>query len=243
MKFEEEFQNAFGMMEPSFFIFLYWSDNMKHQELLKRIIPELRADQSITAVMLMGSVAAETENPYSDLNLFILGSKNKLQTEQMDGITVEYLYITQEAAQSKLDKSPSAVYYYFGSKIIYDLDGRLIKLMRSAMNKYKKYKANEKDKLELRQYLMSARSKINAAIYLKDFLRADYITATTTDKLIEAVFALNDIPLPPVSKMFHELPNLRHIPDPVWFENLYNNNTKRRTESIISAIDWALDLI
>lgn len=216
---------------------------MKHQELLKKIIPELRGDNSITAVMLMGSVAAETENPNSDLNLFILGNKNKLQSEVIDGIMVDYLYVTQEAAQSKLDKSGTEVYHYMGSKIIYDLDGRLIKLMRSAINKYKKYKANEKDKLELRHWLYSAKSKLNASINQQESLMSEFITASATDKVIEAVFAINDIPLPPISRMFYELPNLRHIPEPDWFENLYNKNTGRRTETIFKTIDWALDLL
>ncbi len=232
---------AFG--RPPYFYFLYWSDMMKHQELLKKIIPMLKADNSITAVMLMGSVAAETENQYSDLNLFILGGKNKLQSEIMDDIMVEYLYFTPEAAQSKLDKYGTEVYRYLGSKIIYDMDGRLIKLMRNAMNKYKKYKSADKEKLELRIWLYNARSKIKAAAELQDRLKVDYVTSATTDKIIESVFAINDVPLPPISRMFHELQNLKHIPEPDWFENLFNRNTSRRTEVSISAIEWALDLL
>ena len=272
VKFEEEFQIAIGMREPSFSfvrrrilflenlvcylismtgdtcfdllsIFLYWSDIMKHQELLKKIIPELRVDNSITAVMLMGSVAAETENENSDLNLFILGSKSKLQSDIVDNIMVEYLYVTPEVAQSKLDKTGTEVYHYLGSKIIYDLDGKLIKLMRSAMNKYKKYKTNDKEKIELRHWLYSAKSKINSAISQQDVLKTDYITAAATEKIIEAVFAINDVPYPPISRMLYEVPNLRHIPDPEWFDNLFNKNTSRRTETIMSSIDWALDLL
>ena len=216
---------------------------MKHQELLKKIIPELRVDNSITAVMLMGSVAAETENENSDLNLFILGSKSKLQSDIVDNIMVEYLYVTPEVAQSKLDKTGTEVYHYLGSKIIYDLDGKLIKLMRSAMNKYKKYKANDKEKIELRHWLYSAKSKINSAISQQDVLKTDYITAAATEKIIEAVFAINDVPYPPISRMLYEVPNLRHIPDPEWFDNLFNKNTSRRTETIMSSIDWALDLL
>lgn len=216
---------------------------MKHQELLKRIIPELRNDNSITAVMLMGSVATETENPNSDLNLFILSNKNKLHTEIMDDIMVEYQYVTHETAQSKLDRAGSEVYHYLGSKIIYDLDGRLIKLMRSAMNKYKKYKTSEKEKVELKLWLHSTRSKIKSAISQDEILKSDFITATTSIKIIEAVFAINDVPLPPVSRMFHELTNLRYIPEPDWFDNLFNKNTEKRTETVLEIIDWTLMLL
>ena len=216
---------------------------MKHQELLKKLIPELKADPAITAVMLMGSVAAETENEYSDLNLFILGTRNKHQSEMVDGILVESIYTTQETAQSKLDKSGTEVYHYLGSKILYDMDGKLIKLMRNAMNKYKKYKASEKDKAFLRQYLNRSREKMKAAIGREDSLQADYITTITTARIIEAVFAINDIPQPPTGKIFHELDKLKHIPEPGWFENLLNKNVVRRTETALLVLDWVLELI
>jgi predicted nucleotidyltransferase len=216
---------------------------MKHQDILKNIIPELRADNSITAVMLMGSVAAGTEFPTSDLDLFLLGKKNKFQTELIDNIFVKYLYITQETAQSKLDKSGSEVYYFLGSKIIYDMDGTLIKLMRSAMNKYKNYKVNEKDKAEIRHWLYSTKIKIDAAITNNNDLKADFITTISSWKIIEAIFAINDIPLPPASRTEQEMPNLRQIPSDDWFEKLYGKDVNKRTESIINIIDWALVLL
>lgn len=216
---------------------------MNQQEILRNIIPGLRADSSITAVMLMGSVAKETQCPSSDLNLFILGDKNKFETDMINGIWVEYLYITHETAQSKLDKTGMEVYHYLGSKIIYDLDGRLIKLMRNAMNKYNSYKVGDRERAELKHNLYSAKIKINSAIINKDNLKADYITTTVSWKIIETVFAINNIPQPPTSGVMQEVTNLKQIPENGWFEKLFGKDTDKRTQTMLSIIDWALLLL
>lgn len=216
---------------------------MKHQEIIKNIIPELKADTTITGVMLMGSVALGTEYPTSDLNLYLLGNKNNIKTDLIDDIYVEYFYITQETAQSRLDKSGTEVYHYLGSKIIYDLDGRLIKLIQSAMSKYKNYKVNEKDKAELRHWLYSTRIKIDTAINNKNDLKADFITAVSSWKIIEAVFAINDVPLPPEGRVMQEIQNLQQVPGKEWFDKLFGQDIDRRTEAIIYIIDWAISLL
>ncbi len=234
------------MGPPFLFILLSAAEdgvNMRHQEILKNIIPELRADTSVTAVMLMGSVATNTEYPTSDLDLYLLGNKNKLQTDLIGDILVEYFYITHETAQSRLERAGSEVYYYLGSKIIYDLDGKLIKLMRSAINKYKNYRISEKDKADIRHWLYSTKIKIDTAVNNKDEIKTDFVTTTSSWKIVEAVFAINDVPLPPVSRVMQELPNLRQVPGNDWFAKLFGNDISKRTEAIIYIIDWALMLL
>lgn len=213
---------------------------MKHQEILKKLIPEFRADSTITGVMLMGSVASGSEYPTSDLDLFILGKKNKFESGIIDEIMVEYLYINHETAQSRLDKTGMEIYHYLGSKIIYDLDGRLIKLMRSAMNKLKNYKVNDRDKAEIRHSLYSTKVKIEAAVSCNTLLRADYITATASWKAVEAIFAVNEIPLPPTYRVMQELPNITLTPMEGWFEKLFGKDTDDRTKILLHIINWIL---
>lgn len=216
---------------------------MDYQEVLKKIISELKTDTSISAVMLMGSIAAETENVHSVLKLFILGNKNKLKSFITNNVMVECFYVTQDIAQSSLDKNGTEVYRYLGSKIIYDMDGRLIKLIRSAMNKYKKYKASDKDKWELRHYLYMVKSRILSALSNQDELTVDFFSTTAPEKITEAIFIINDVPFPPTDRILHELPNLKFIPEPNWFENLYNRNSDIRTETVLKIIDWTIDLL
>ncbi len=213
---------------------------MKQQEILKKLIPEFRTDTTITGVMLMEVMASEVEYSGSDLDFFILGKKNKIETDLVDDIKVEYLYINHETAQSRLDKSGMEIYHYLGSKIIYDLDGRLIKLMRCALNKYKNYKVSEKDKAEIRYCLYNTKRKMEAAACNNTLLGADYITATASSKVIEAVFAVNEIPFPPTYRVLQELPNIKKIPMPGWFEKLFSRDTDERISILLYIIDWVL---
>jgi predicted nucleotidyltransferase len=203
----------------------------------------MRADSSITAVMLMGSVATGTETEGSDLDLFILGNKNKFSTDIVDDILVEYLYCTFETAQMKLEKIDMEVYHYLGSKIIYDLDGRLLKLIRAAMNKYQSHKASERELSELSHWLYSTKLKLTAAINTNNIMKSDFLTATSSWKLIEAVFAINNIPLPPAGRVLQELSKLNKTPEQDWFLKLFGKDTTLRTETMINIIDWGLPLL
>lgn len=216
---------------------------MKHEEILKNIIPELRADTTVSAVMLMGSVAAGCEYATSDIDLFLLGNKNKFQTVSVDGILVEYLYITYETAKARLDRTGMEVYHYLGSKIIYDLDGRLLKLIRDAMNKYNNYRISEKDRVELKHYLYMIKMKIDASINQGESLKTEFLTATVSWKIIEAVFFVNEIPLPPTSAIMKELRKLKNIPEKEWFDNLFSKDTQVRLNTILTIIDWAVLLL
>jgi predicted nucleotidyltransferase len=216
---------------------------MKQQEVLQKIITELRADSSITAVMLMGSAASGTQTETSDLDLFILGNRNKYHTEIVDDILVEYLYYKFDTAQSKLDKHDMEVYHYLGSKILYDLDGKLMKLIRTALNKYHNYKTSEKEIADLKHSLSSYNFELNAAIKDNNILKADFITATMSWKAVETVFAANSIPLPPTSRMLQELPNLKITPEQDWFIKLFGKDTKLRTQTMLNIINWALSML
>lgn len=216
---------------------------MKQQEILEKIIPQLRKDTGVTAVMLTGSVAAGTEYASSDLNLFLLGNKNKINTELVEDILVEFNYITKEAAQIKLDECSMEVYRYLGSKIIYDLDGSLIKLMRIAISSYENYRVSERSKAELRHWLYSTKIKIEAAIQDNNDLKADFVTAISSSRIVEAVFAVNDIPMPPVSRVLQELSSLHQIPGYDWFHKLFGKDTIERAKTIMYTIDWIMMLL
>jgi hypothetical protein len=69
--------------------------------------------------------------------------------ETIDGILVEYIYVTFEEALHLLNTESVEVYHYLGSKIMYDLDGRMLNLMMTALNKYKNFKTNPGDKKEI----------------------------------------------------------------------------------------------
>jgi predicted nucleotidyltransferase len=216
---------------------------MKQIDILNLLIPKFKANSSISSVLLMGSVAVRAALPTSDLDLLILGEECRFQTEMIDGIMVEYHYITFDEALQNLNNNSMDLYHYIGSKIMYDLDGRMLNLMRTALIKYTNYKTDKKDKKELYHWLISTRIKLNTSVQSNDYLKVNFITAVSSWKVLEAVFAVNDKPVPPAGRVIRELPNLKTIPEEHWFEGLFHEDTNQRTKSMLSVIGWVLPLL
>jgi predicted nucleotidyltransferase len=213
---------------------------MKQREVLIKTVPKLRSDSANTGVLLIGSVATEKEQPSSDLDLLILGDKNWKDTEFVDGILIEYFYVTYDEAVARLNSSGREVYNYLESKIMFDLDGRLVKLMQMADKKYRGYQSTEKEKMELINLLHDIKVKLSASFHDNDQLKADFLTAAYSWRLIEAVYAVNDKPVPPPCSLIRELPKLKLTPGQKWFSRLYSGDTRERTLTLIDGIDWVL---
>jgi hypothetical protein len=143
----------------------------------------------------------------------------------------------------RLNTENTEVYRYLGSKIVYDLDGRMLNLMMTALNKYKNFKTNPDDKEEIRNWLHSTGIKLKAALHNNDMLKTIFITSTASWKIIEAVWAVNDKPVPPMSRVMPELANLNRVPEPKWFEGLFCELTELRAKNMLSIIGWVLPLL
>jgi hypothetical protein len=85
--------------------------------------------------------------------------------------------------------------------------------------------------------------KLRAALHNNDMLKTIFITSTASWKIIEAVWAVNDKPIPPISRVIIELPNLKRVPDPKWFEGLFCELTELRAKNMLSIISWVLPLL
>lgn len=216
---------------------------MKQKEVLNSIVTGLKSNRTITAILLMGSVAHGTALPTSDLDLMILGNESKFQVEMIDGVLVEFLYLTYDEAMQKLKADDMDMYHYLGSKIMYDIDGHMIYLMRMALEKYNNYKTAPQVKNALRHWLTSTKIKLTGAIENSDIVTVDYITATNSWKIMEAVWAVNNKPMPPSGRVMLDLKELALLPDKNWFSNLFSTDTKKRTDELIFLIDWVLPLL
>lgn len=213
---------------------------MKQIDVLNSIIPKLKSNPNTTAILLMGSVASKTALPTSDLDLMILGDECKFQTEIIDGIQVEYLYLTYDEAVHKMNIDEMDIYHYIGSKIMYDIDGRMIYLMRMAFGKFKNYKTPPHIKVALKSSLMGIKMKLTAYNDNSDTVNTDFITAINSWKALEGIWAINNKPMPPSGRVLVDLKELEILPGEHWFEELFSRDTKKRTDKLLSLIDWIL---
>ena len=213
---------------------------MKHRELFNSIYLELLKSEYVTGILLMGSVAQNINSVNSDLDIIILSSKNEFFTEVIDNILVEYTYITYEKAMKKLMEDKMDVYHYLFSEICYDKHGKLSELKALATEKYENYNASIKDKNDIVHWLKSTKIKIESAISNTE---VNFIVATTSWKIIEAIWIINNKPTPPCSSVIRLKGELKILPFNNWFEKLFSEECNTRNISFVEILEWCLELL
>lgn len=212
---------------------------LKQLEIFKELVSAFRKDNSISAVLLNGSVAAGTATELSDLDIMVLGNENKFASKVVDGILVEIHYTTFEKAVEKLKNNPMEVYKYLDAKIEFD-NGNLQKIIAYAEEIYNNYRASEKEKHEIRSWLNSTRIKLKSAFLKQDMVLVSYLVSTNLWKLLEGVWAVNQKPVPPSGSLFRRYKSLDIIPYPNWFDELLAENIECRGKSMLKCIHWTL---
>lgn len=215
---------------------------MKQLDILDHIVQELQKDKSVTGIMVMGSVADGTAADISDLDIMVLCNIDKFEANFVDNILVEYIYRKHETALYKLQNSDMEVYHYINNKILYD-QGQLQDLMQLAYQRYNSFKTKTETKTELYHWLVSARIKVMASLKRNDVLKTNYLTATNSWKLIEAIWAVNNKPMPPSSSVIKFMNELSIVPYEKWFEKLFSGSDTEKTQNMMSIIDWVLPIL
>ena len=170
---------------------------MRHHDVFRKIQETLMADINVLGIMLMGSVASGSALPESDLDIMILNDKDYFITDIVDGIFVEYIFTTYETRLNKLLNNDMEVYHFLGSNIVYDVDNKLSTLMSVAKDKKNSFKTSQETKKHISHWLTSVKTKLLSAINSSDTLKQNFIVSTNSWKIIEAIWAINDTPVPP----------------------------------------------
>jgi predicted nucleotidyltransferase len=216
---------------------------MKQLAVLEQIMNRFNCDSALDAVLLMGSVATGKATPSSDLDLLVLGSETRFETEIVDEVMVEYSFTTYESAVAKLNSNDMDVYHYMDSTIIKDIHGRMNALQSLAQQKYENYRATKEEKRAIYHWLASTKIKLISSNENEDWLKSNFLAATNSYKVLEAVWAINDKPVPPSSKIIPGLDKLNCIPYENWFESMFLGDDHSRMKSMLKIIEWALPLL
>jgi len=188
----------------------------------------------------MGSVARGVAVLNSDLDILILCEDEAFATETIGGILVEYIYTTPKSALQKLTDSDMELYHYLGSRIAYDKNGELERLMSFAAAKYNHFVVSKKTKAQISHWLLSVKLKLLSALAAGDTMKTNFLTATNSWKVIEALWAVNSKPVPPSGSVVQFLGGLSTVPFDDWFARLFAGDDDARANSMLQIIDWAL---
>lgn len=216
-----------------------------HRRLLAQIREEAQADAEVIGLLLMGSVARGDALPGADLDLFLLladGCSRPFRAEFHEGILVERKFADRERARSRLAEKPMEVYSYLDSRILYDPEGGFQELTETARHRFESYRTPAHEKAYLRHCLVSARTKLRAASAAGDEFKASYVTSMTVWFALEALWAVNDRPLPPGGSLLSHCLRLPHLPpDPhSWLRWFFAGSAAQRVQAMAQILDWLL---
>lgn len=217
-----------------------------HRDILLNVLKKLCDNQEVIGILLVGSVARGDAYKESDIDLYVLledGAQREFQATIENGIIIEYKYADFEKAMYKIKNNAMEVYSYLDGKILYDKYGLLNKLTKIAQSYYNSYSISIKEKREISHWLESIVIKVKASINNEDISKALFIITTSSWEILKGIWAVNNIPIPPVGAIKAHLKDLNNIVyyDDAWFEKFFNGSIDERIDTAVKLSEWIIE--
>lgn len=216
----------------------------KHQAIINKLKSKYEHDDSVLALLLIGSVARVDYTETSDLDL-ILVSKVPLEKHfeefMDDGITVEIKKDDMERFINRMKEIPMEAYPYLEAKAVFDKDNCLPKLKAVAEEVLETYEP--KDLYNLTKWLSSVKIKIISAQQVNDKLVQGYQVSNILWKIIQTLFAVNKLPTPASTSALRKVSALKNLPPNfnVLLGEILTGDLETRTQATLKFIDFCLD--
>jgi len=202
-------------------------------------------DPHVVGALLIGSLARGDAHAGADMDLFVLlkaGTHRPFFFETRDGIVTEIHAGDRAQTIAKIRARPSLAYGFRDAVILRDTDaGDLAAIQEVARQTLDAYRTPPDERAGIAYWLRSARVKIAASDAAHDALRAGFVTATTSWKILEGVFAVNDLPVPPSGALLSCLAGLERTPPDFagCIERLFTDrDSSERNRAALWLIDW-----
>lgn len=216
----------------------------KHHSIIDKLKSKYEHDDSVLALLLVGSVARGDCSENSDLDLLLI-SKTPLEKhfEEFidDGITVEIKKDDMERFIIRMKEIPMEAYPYLEAKAVFDKDDCLSKLKAVAEEVLETYEPG--DLYNLTKWLSSVKIKIISSKQANDRLAQGYQTSNILWKIIQTLFAVNRLPAPASTAALRKVSTLKNLPANfnVLLEEILTSDLETRTQATIKFIDFCLD--
>ncbi|HSF80632.1 MAG TPA: nucleotidyltransferase domain-containing protein [Anaerolineales bacterium] len=100
---------------------------MLQEEVLDKVVNQLKADENLLGSLLFGSLASGTHTWKSDIDLIFVYQTHEpdfgLVNEIVDGIAVQYFFTTLDTLVKNQEKVPYLLHMFSEAKILYDRHG------------------------------------------------------------------------------------------------------------------------
>jgi hypothetical protein len=207
-----------------------------HERVIQYYQDKFSKDIKLHALLLTGSVARGEHAPSSDLDLIAVGDYQPTFTElTKDGITVEIKYRSLTAFMEKMDEDPMNCYQFLDAKLICGSQVFLDALLKHAHAVLEKATP-----VVSKKWLVSAKEKMTGAT--DDELKLGFLVANNLWKLIEGIYAINGMPVPPMTTAYRNITSLPNLPTdfPKLWQDLLTSTNNTRKDAFIKLADFVL---
>ena len=211
---------------------------MRIHEVFERKIGELRADKDIRGILVTGSLARGTETEYSDLDIIVISNKDEVVEEVIDGVPVETHYNRAEQVKKWLVADPPSCYLYTYGKIIFDQEGVVENLVNVARERLANYEVTDLRKAYLNHKLNALKEKLVASLNLNDDLKIHYLIYNNFKVIVESIYALNSLPVPPQGLSYEIFDTLKVKPNENWLKKLITLRGREQAEFALEVISF-----
>lgn len=214
----------------------------EYRRVIEGLTEDARRDPAVSGLLLTGSIARQDALPGTDIDVRYFGRSDRSPSFERgfrDELLVEQTFTDEESALATLSEKPMHVYAYLDGRILYDADGTLPRLQAEAERVFREYRTPEQLKIDLAEDLRHVEDKVRVGLEAGDLLRAVYCLSTSSWRLIEGLWAANDLPVPPNSSV---RPHLRDLQGPEEvcssFERLFLGEPRERAEAGLFLVNW-----
>ena len=211
---------------------------MKIHEVFERKIGELRADKDISGILVTGSLARATETEYSDLDIIVISNKDEVVEEVIDGVPVETHYNRAEQVKKWFVADPPSCYLYTYGKIIFDQEGVVENLVNVARERLANYDVTDLRKAYLNHKLNALKEKLVASLNLNDDLKIHYLIYNNFKVIVESIYAINSLPVPPQGLSYEIFDTLKVKPNENWLKKLITLRGREQAEFALEVISF-----
>lgn len=214
----------------------------KYCRVIEGLVEEARRDPAVSGLLLTGSIARQDALPGTDIDVRCFRRSERLPTfsrEFREELLVERTCTDEGSALSAMSEKPMHVYAHLDGRILYDADGTLRRLQIEADRLFRDYRVPKQVKIDLAEDLWHVEAKVRVGFEAGDLLRSVYCLSTSSWRLIEGLWAANDLPVPPNSSVW---PHLRDLQEPEdvcsLFERLFMGEPRERAEAGLYLVSW-----
>jgi predicted nucleotidyltransferase len=173
------------------------------------VAAELWTREDVSAVILIGSVARGDATSSSDVDLAVVSGEEvegpAMRRELRGGTLVEIISRSDRGWRERLRRPmPRWLYALLEGQILHDdgVGARLVDAAREARRAYKTPKAVLD---EMAAAFWHGQAKVDRALASADPMTRAYQASLAVDWIIDALYAVHDVPLPAASRRLHYL--------------------------------------